>query len=651
MNEILWRPSAERAVASNAFAFLHWLGTVRGRKLAGWPELWRWSVDENEAFWDAMWDFAMLAGEKGGRVLDASGGMATARFFPDGKISYAENVLRYEGERDALVARAEDGSRRAWSRDRLRAEVAAMAAALRAAGVGKGERVAGWLPDIPEGIAGLLGANAIGAVWASCSPDFGAAGVLDRFGQIAPKLLLAADGYRYGGKVFSNAARIREAMAGLPGCRLVVVPVLGDEAAARIEGAETLEAFLAPHRGVPLTFERQAFNAPLYVLFSSGTTGKPKCIVHGQGGVALKHASEHHLHTDVKPDDRLFYFTTLGWMMWNWQVSGLMTGATLMLFDGNPFHPRPEALFDIADEEEMTILGTSAKWIDAAHKAGLEPRKTHGLASLRTILSTGSPLAPESFDYVYEKIKPDVMLASISGGTDIVGCFALGNPLGPVRRGELATRGLGLDVEVFDDAGRPVRDVKGELVCRKPFPSQPIAFWNDPDGARYRAAYFERYPGVWHHGDFCEIVEHEDGTAGVVISGRSDAVLNPGGVRIGTAEIYRQVERLPEIIEAVAIGQEWDGDVRVVLFVRLAEAAPLDKALEERIKKTIRENASPRHVPARIVAVADIPRTRSGKISEIAVRDVVHGRVVKNVEALANPEALDLYRDRPEIAA
>ncbi|MGH7160716.1 MAG: acetoacetate--CoA ligase [Acetobacteraceae bacterium] len=651
MNDILWCPSRDRAAASNAFAFLHWLGAVRGKKLAGWPELWRWSVDESEAFWDAMWDFSQFQGEKGGRVLDLGGGMEEARFFPDGRISYAENILRHEGEREALVARAEDGERRAWSRNRLREEVAAMAAALRAAGVGAGDRVAGWLPDIPEGIAGFLGANAIGAVWSSCSPDFGAAGVLDRFGQIAPKVLLAADGYRYGGKVFSNVARMREAIAGLPGCRLVIVPVLGEREAASIAGAETLDAFLAPHRGAALRFERQAFNAPLYVLFSSGTTGRPKCIVHGQGGVLLKHASEHLLHTDVKPDDRLFYFTTLGWMMWNWQVSGLMTGATLLLFDGNPFHPHPGALFDLADEEGMTILGTSAKWIDAVHKAGLEPRRTHRLADLKAILSTGSPLAPESFDYVYEKVKPDVMLASISGGTDIVGCFALGNPLGPVRRGELASRGLGLDVEVFDERGRPLRGAKGELVCRKPFPSQPIAFWNDPDRRRYHAAYFERFPGVWHHGDFCEIVDHEDGTAGVIISGRSDAVLNPGGVRIGTAEIYRQVEKLPEIIEAVAIGQNWANDVRVVLFVRLKEGGRLDKALEERIRRTIRENASPRHVPARIVAVGDIPRTRSGKISEIAVRDVVHGRVVKNVEALANPEALALFRDLPELAA
>ncbi len=650
MNEILWHPSPERAAASNAYAFLLWLDATRGRKFAGWPELWRWSVADIEAFWDAVWDFSRLAGEKGGRVLAAGTGMPEARFFPDGRISYAENLLRHTGERDALVALGEDGSRRAWSRDRLRSEVAAFAVAFRAAGVRPGDRLAGWLPDIPEAIAALLGANAIGAVWASCSPDFGAAGVLDRFGQIAPKLLLAADGYRYSGKLFRNAARIREAMAGLPGCRLVIVPLLADPDAAAIADAEPLAAFLAPHRSAPLTFQRLPFNAPLYVLFSSGTTGKPKCIVHGQGGVLLKHACEHLLHTDVKPDDRLFYFTTLGWMMWNWQVSGLLAGACLLLFDGNPFHPHPAALFDIADQEGMTILGTSAKWIDSVHKAGLEPRRTHRLDALHTILSTGSPLAPESFDFIYEKVKPDVALASISGGTDIVGCFALGNPLGPVRRGELASRGLGLDVEVFDDAGHPVRGAKGELVCRRPFPSQPIGFWNDPGGARYRAAYFERFPGVWHHGDFCEIVEHEDGTAGIVISGRSDSVLNPGGVRIGTAEIYRQVEKLPEITEAIAIGQEWAGDVRIVLFLRLVGGAALDAALEDRIRRTIRENASPRHVPARIVAVADIPRTRSGKISEVAVREVVHGRAVKNIEALANPEALNFFRNRPELA-
>ena len=650
MSDILWAPSAERAATTNAGAFLHWLAATGRAEPADWPALWRWSVADLPGFWDALWDFAGLIGDKAGPALTLGATMEAARFFPECRISYAENILRHQGAREALVFRGEDGQRTAWSRDRLRAEVAAMAAAFTAAGVGPGDRVAGWLPDIPEAAAAMLATNAIGAVWSSCSPDFGAAGVLDRFGQIEPKLLLAADGYRYGGKLFRNAPRIAEAIAGLPGTALVVVPFIDDPAARAVPGATALPDLLAPHRAAPLSFRRMPFNSPLYILFSSGTTGKPKCIVHGAGGTLLKHACEHLLHTDVKPDDRLFYFTTLGWMMWNWQISGLMTGATLLLFDGNPFHPGPAALFDIAVAERMTILGTSAKWIDSVHKAGVEPARTHDLSALRTILSTGSPLAPESFDFVYQHVKADVMLASISGGTDICGCFALGNPLGPVRRGELATRGLGLDVEVFDDAGRPVRGTQGELVCRQSFPSMPLSFWNDAEGARYRAAYFEHFPGIWHHGDWCELAEHEDGTAGLIITGRSDAVLNPGGVRIGTAEIYRQVEKLPQIVESVAIGQQWQGDVRVVLFVRLADGAVLDDALRDAIRSVIRGNASPRHVPARILAVADIPRTRSGKITEIAVRDVVHGKPVKNVEALANPDALELYRGLPELA-
>lgn len=650
MHEILWRPDAEWIAASNPNAFLLWLRGVRGLTLADWPALWRWSVAEPARFWQALWDFAGVIGEKGERVITAGTPLHQTRFFPDGKLSYAENLLRHEGEREAIVFHAEDGRRIAWSRDRLRAEVAAMAAAFAAAGLGAGDRVAGWLPDIPEAIAAFLAANAIGAVWSSCSPDFGPAGVLDRFGQISPKLLLAADGYCYGGKTYRNAARIAEVMAGLAGPRLVVVPFLGEPAAAELEGTVSLENFLAPYRSATLSFRRQDFNAPLFILFSSGTTGKPKCIVHSQGGILLKHLSEHVLHTDLKPDDRLFYFATVSWMMWNWQVSALATGASLLLFDGNPFYPSPARLFDLADEEGMTILGTSAKWIDGVHKAGLVPRLSHRLERLRMILSTGSPLAPELFDYVYENVKPAVMLASISGGTDLCGCFALGNPVGPVYRGELASRALGLDVEVFDDAARPLRGERGELVCRNAFPSMPLGFWNDPGGARYRAAYFERFPGAWYHGDWCEIVEHEDGTAGLVISGRSDAVLNPGGVRIGTAEIYRQVEKLPEVLESIAVGQEWQNDVRVVLFVRLAESVVLDNPLRERIRTLIRENASPRHVPARILAVSDIPRTRSGKITEIAVRDVVHGRPVKNIEALANPEALAQFRNRPELA-
>jgi acetoacetyl-CoA synthetase len=649
MSEILWQPDAERMAASNLTAFRLWLAATRGTSLPDFPALWRWSVDDIPGFWTALWDFAGIVGEKGATVLENPTAMPGARFFPDARLCYAETVLLHAGDTPAIIFRGEDGRRIAWSRDELRAQAAGFAAGLARLGLFAGERVAAYLPNIPHAAAAMLGTNAAGGTWSSCSPDFGPAGVLDRFGQIEPTVLVAADGYRYGGKTFRSAARIREVMAGLPSVRrLVIVPFIGDAEALELPRAVSWDAFCV--QGAPLEYRRLPFDHPLYILYSSGTTGKPKCIVHGAGGVMLKHACEHLLHTDLKPDDRLFYFTTLGWMMWNWQLSGLMAGACLLLFDGNPFHPSPSALFDIAESERMTIFGTSAKYIDGIAKAGLKPRETHDLSALRAMLSTGSPLAPESFDYIYRDVKRDLGLYSISGGTDIVGCFALGNPVGPVRRGELSTRALGCAVEVFDERGNPVRGQKGELVCTRPFPSMPVMFWNDPDGARYRAAYFERFPGVWHHGDWCELIEHEDGTVGLVITGRSDAVLNPGGVRIGTAEIYRQVETLPEIQEALVIGQDWDNDVRVVLFVRLKEGCALDDALRDRIRRTIRENASPRHVPAKIIAVADIPRTRSGKITELAVRDVVHGRPVKNVEALANPEALELYRDLPELA-
>jgi acetoacetyl-CoA synthetase len=650
MTDILWRPDPVRAAATNLAAFRLWLG-ARGIDAPDFAALWRWSVHDLAGFWDAVWDFAGIIGEKGTVALADPDAMPGARFFPEARLCYAETILRHAGEKAAIIFTGEDQRRIAWSRDALRAETAAIAAALGAMGLGVGDRVAAYLPNIPHAVAALLGTNAAGGTFSSASPDFGPAGVLDRFGQIAPRVLIAADGYRYGGKLFRTSAKLAEIIAGLPSVeRLVIVPFIGDGAALDLPKAVAWDDWLAPHRGAPLAFRRLAFDHPLYILYSSGTTGKPKCIVHGAGGVLLKHASEHLLHTDLKPDDRLFYFTTLGWMMWNWQVSGLMAGATLLQFDGNPFHPSPAALFDLADREGMTIFGTSAKYIDGVAKSGLRPRESHRLETLRAMLSTGSPLAPEGFDFVYRAIKPDLSLASISGGTDIVGCFALGNPEGPVRRGELATRALGCAVEVFDDDGLPVRGRKGELVCTRPFPSMPVGFWNDPDGARYRAAYFERFPGVWHHGDWCEIIEHEDGVAGLVITGRSDAVLNPGGVRIGTAEIYRQVETLPEIQEALVIGQDWDNDVRVVLFVRLKEGHALDEGLRERIRRVIRENASPRHVPARIIAVPDIPRTRSGKITELAVRDVVHGRPVKNLEALANPEALDLFRGLPDLA-
>jgi acetoacetyl-CoA synthetase len=650
MGEILWQPGPERVAASNINAFRHMLA-AQGTVLPDFPALWRFSVEQPGAFWSALWDFAELPGDKGQAVLTHATRMPGARFFPEARLNYAEAMLRHRGDKPALVFRGENGDRQVITRDSLRARVAALAAALKAAGVEPGDRVAAWLPNIPEGIIGLLATAAIGAVWSSCSPDFGAAGVLDRFGQIAPKVLLAVDGYHYGGKQFRNAAKIAEVMAGFETApKLVIVPFLGDAAALAVPGAVAWDDFCAPHVGAPLAFARQNFDHPLYILFSSGTTGKPKCIVHGAGGALLKHACEHLLHTDLKPDDRLFYFTTLGWMMWNWLVSGLMAGATLILFDGNPFHPTPHCLFDVADEEGMTIFGTSAKYIDGIAKAGVRPRETHNLATLKAMTSTGSPLAPESFDYVYRDIKPDMMLASISGGTDICGCFALGNPVGPVRRGELATRALGCAVDVFDDSGAPVVGARGELVCTQPFPSMPVQFWNDPDGSKYRAAYFDRFPNVWCHGDYCELYPHADGTVGMAIFGRSDAVLNPGGVRIGTAEIYRQVEKLPEILESLVIGQAWDSDVRVVLFVRLRDGVDLTEALQAAIRKVIRDNASPRHVPARIIAVQDIPRTRSGKIVELAVRDVVHGRAIKNAEALANPEALEQYRNRPELA-
>jgi acetoacetyl-CoA synthetase len=650
IGEILWQPSAERVAASNIGAFRHMLA-AQGTVLPDFPALWRWSVEAPEKFWSALWDFAGLPGQKGNMVLENAGRMPGAKFFPNARLNYAEAMLRHTGDKAALVFRGENGDRRVVTRDELRAAVAALAAALKAHGVQPGDRVAAWLPNVPEGIIGLLAAAAIGAVWSSCSPDFGAAGVLDRFGQISPKVLIAVDGYHYGGKQFRNAAKIAEVMAGFDTApRLVVVPFLGDAAALTVPGAVAWDEFCAPHAAAPLVFAPMPFDHPLYILFSSGTTGKPKCIVHGAGGALLKHASEHLLHTDLKPDDRLFYFTTLGWMMWNWLVSGLMAGATLILFDGNPFHPTPAFLFDVADEEGMTIFGTSAKYIDGIAKAGVKPRETHALATLKAMTSTGSPLAPESFDYVYRDIKADMMLASISGGTDIAGCFALGNPVGPVRRGELATRALGCAVDVYDDSGTPVAGQRGELVCTKPFPSMPVSFWNDPDGAKYRAAYFDRFPNTWCHGDFCELYPHPDGTVGMAIFGRSDAVLNPGGVRIGTAEIYRQVEKLPEILESLVIGQDFQGDVRVVLFVRLRDGAVCDDALCARVRKVIRDNASPRHVPAKILPVTDIPRTRSGKIVELAVRDVVHGRAIKNAEALANPEALEQFRAMPDLA-
>ncbi len=630
----LWVPSAERAARTELARFM---------RLAGKPDyeaLHRWSVQSSAEFWNLLWDFCEVRGEKGSRIVMDGERMPGAKWFPDATLNYAENLLQAEGE--AMVFWGEDRIRRRLTHEQLRRLVSRLAQALADAGVGKGDRVAGYLPNVPEATAALLATASLGAVWSSCSPDFGVQGVLDRFGQIEPKVLLCADGYLYGGKEFDSQEKAAQVAERLPSVQeVVVVDYLGAPARA----GTSLHDFLDPFAAAPLEFERVGFNHPLYILYSSGTTGVPKCIVHSTGGALLQHLKEHRLHTDVKAGDRLFYFTTLGWMMWNWLVSGLASGATLLLYDGSPSLGRGKILFDFADDEGMAHFGTSAKFIDSLIKMKMVPRETHRLEKLRTVLSTGSPLAPEGFDYVYENVKRDVCLSSISGGTDIVSCFVLGNPMGAVWRGEIQAKGLGMAVEVFDENARPVKGEKGELVCTRPFPSMPIGFWNDPDGARYRAAYFEKYPGVWRHGDWCEETAH----GGIVIYGRSDAVLNPGGVRIGTAEIYRQVEQLDEVMESLVIGQDWEGDVRVVLFVKLKDGIALDEALASAIKRRIRENATARHVPAKILQVADIPRTKSGKIVELAVREVVHGRAVKNLEALANPEALEHFRTRPEL--
>jgi acetoacetyl-CoA synthetase len=629
-----------------------------GKPLTDDVKLHRWSVEDPAEFWSALWDFTQISGDKGEPPFLADPErMPGARFFPSARLNFAENLLRTTGSGDAIVFWGEDKVKRRLSWDELGTAVGSAAKALREAGVAVGDRVAAMLPNMPESIVGTLATASIGAVWSSCSPDFGVQGVLDRFGQIEPKVLIACDGYYYNGKTIDVADKLAEITAKLPSVNLVIiVPYLGREKGL-VQGLNT--ALISTGRRalswddavralspLPPVFERLPFNHPLYILFSSGTTGMPKCIVHSAGGTLLKHLSEQQLHTDIRAGDRLFYFTTLGWMMWNWLVSGLSSGATLLLYDGSPFHPSGNILWDYAQAERCTHFGTSAKYIDALKKAELAPGKTHDLSTVRAMLSTGSPLVPESFDYIYRDIKSDLHLASISGGTDICGCFVLGIPTKPVWRGEIQGPALGLAVDVVDEHGKPVARGKGELVCLKPFPSMPVGFWSDPKGEKYRAAYFSRFENVWHHGDFAEWTEH----GGMIIHGRSDATLNPGGVRIGTAEIYRQVEQLEEVQEAIVIGQEWDNDVRVVLFVILRSGVWLDDDLRERIKKQIRVGASPRHVPARIVQVADIPRTKSGKITELAVRDVVHGREVKNKEALANPEALELYKGIAELA-
>ncbi len=698
----LWTPSRERLDASNLASFTAWLAEhgqgpgpadpaapVLSRPTPPPPHpptpryrpLWRWSITEQEAFWAALWDWCGVGGERGGRVLVDGDRMPGARYFPDARLNFAENLLRRRTDDPAIIAWSEDGARRVVSWRELYDHTSRVAQAMRNAGIGPGDRVAVLLPNVPEAIVVLLAAASIGAVLSTASPDFGVRGVIDRFGQVEPRLLFVTDGYSYRGKRYDTLARVPEILAGLPTVERTVVvtslecgghpagkpasPPIDPAAPAaglaspRVEwsappagqtapGAATaptsaplpLKDFIAPFPPSEIPFARLPFDHPLYILFSSGTTGVPKCIVHRAGGVLLQHLKEHQLHCDIRAGDRVFYYTTLGWMMWNWLVSALASEATILLYDGSPVHPGNGALFDFAEATGMTLLGTSPGYLDALRKSGFRPRESHDLSSLRTVISTGSPLSAEGFEYVYEHVKRDVHLASVSGGTDLCACFVGGVPTQPVRSGEIQGPVLGMAMDVFADDGTPLAAGKGELVCTRPFPSMPLGFLNDDDGSRYRATYFERFPGVWCHGDYAE----KTASGGYIIHGRSDATLNVQGVRIGTAEVYRPVEAMDEVAEALSIAQLWGASERMVLFVRLAPEVRLDEELEARIRAVLRKQASPRHVPAKVVQVPDIPRTRSGKIVELAVRAVVHGEPVRNVEALANPEALEWFR-------
>lgn len=647
VNNPLWQPSAAQIENAQMTQFMRKVENQFGLTFAGdYHKFYDWSVTQKTDFWSFLWDEFSVIGDKGTAVLEQAERMPGAEWFPQAQLNFAENLLRYRDDRPALVFTNEHGQRSEVSYAELYRETAQLAASLKAIGVSAGDRVAGMLPNCIETIIAMLATTSLGAVWSSCSPDFGVQGVLDRFGQVEPKVLFTVDGYFYNGKTLDVSSKVRDILADLPSVQThIEIDFAGITAPqSTLSDRVRWTDFLDP-RATELEFVRRRFNDPLYIMFSSGTTGVPKCIVHGIGGTLLQHIKEHALHTDLRRSDTLFYFTTCGWMMWNWLVSGLAIGARLALFDGSPFYPTPAAMPDLIDREGITVFGTSAKYLAALEKAGETPRSSHKLSTLRSILTTGSVLAPESFDYVYRDIKTDLCLSSISGGTDIISCFALGNPILPVYRGQLQCRGLALAVNVYNDDGQPVQGEKGELVCEQTFPCMPTGFWNDEDGSRYHSAYFDRFANIWAHGDYAELTAEN----GVIIYGRSDAVLNPGGVRIGTAEIYRQVEKVDAVLESIAVGQHWQDDERIVLFVKLRDGIELDDTLRSEIKQVIRANATPRHVPAVIAQVPDIPRTISGKIVEIAVRQVIHNEVVKNTDALANPEALDYFRDRPEL--
>ena len=638
----LWTPSPEHIPQTQLWQFLQSVNQNFAQQLSSYDELYTWSCEHREAFWPHLAQFLDLPISGYTSVVDESCGMFSAKWFSGSTLNYAEQLLRHTGSESAIIFRGENGSRREISRDQLREQVGRMANALRKAGIAQGDRVAGFMPNIPETIIAMLATVSLGAIWSSCSPDFGSQGVVDRFGQIEPKLLIAADSYHYNGKQIDCLPRLSELVEQLPSIsNVVIAPFSGQE--TEYQQGIAWQDFLEIEN--TLSFVQVPFDHPLCILYSSGTTGVPKCIVHGHGGTLLQHGKELVLHTDLRPGERFFYFTTCGWMMWNWLVSGLMAGATLVLFDGSPFYPGPDVLWKMAEKEDVSVFGTSARYLGALEKSGFEPAKESSLSHLRAVLSTGSPLPHEGFEFVYRSISPDVVLSSISGGTDIVSCFALGNPIKPVYRGQLQCRGLGMAVEFYNDDGQPVTGERGELVCLKSFPSRPVMFWGDNEGGRYRKAYYANYDNIWAHGDYGELTAE----GGVIIHGRSDAVLNPGGVRIGTAEIYRQVEKVDEVLESLAVGQRQNGDERVVLFVRLRDDIQLDETLQTHIRKTIRANATPRHVPAVIVQAPDLPRTVSGKLTELAVRALIHGEDVKNAEALANPESLAFFKGLPQL--
>lgn len=634
----LWTPSKEQIENSNLWQFMQVAEQKFGMTFSDYDAVYQWSLDEKEAFWSMLWDYCGVVGEKGERVLIDGENIEKAQWFPDAKLNFAENLLKRDDDSVAMYFRAEDQASYEMTWREMTHQVSVVATWLKNQGVEKGDRVAGYVANMPETVVAMLAATSLGAIWTSTSPDFGEDSVIERFGQTAPKVLFAVDGYFYNGKTLDIQDKVLAVQQAVPSIeKTIIIPLVK----AKLRAGESWHHVLETTDAEPLSFVPCSFNDPLYILYSSGTTGKPKCITHKVGGVLLQHLKEHQLHSDVKPNDRVFYFTTCGWMMWNWLVSGLACEASLVLYDGSPFAPDGNVLWDYAQDVGVTLFGTSAKYIDAMKKAELAPVKTHDLSTLRTMCSTGSVLAPESFDYVYDSIKQDLCLASISGGTDIVSCFVLGCPIRPVYRGQSQCRGLGLAVDVFSYEGQPVKEEKGELVCTQTFPCQPACFWGDETGEKYHNAYFAEYENIWHHGDFVKLTAQD----GVVIYGRSDATLNPGGVRIGTAEIYRYVEQLDSVVESIVIGQDWDNDVRVVLFVVLKAEEQLNEALTQKIRQVVREKCTPRHVPAKVIQVADIPRTKSGKIVELAVREVVHNRPVKNRHALANPEALELFKN------